>query len=226
MTTRRRDPNKAKAAILQAARRLFAEQDFTAVSIRDVAAEAQVSHGLVQHHFGTREQLIAAIIAQEISDFTRRVPAQSVATQEDRDRLRRELGTGLRHFEEFAQLITRAELAGVRPESMLNDDAQTPAQMLAEAISAERPEHNAQGLNPALVAAYINAAMFAFATIGPWLMASVGMRPEDLDANRDDIAAISMTLVNVAIEGSASSDKPLDAARYSPPPSPAASSAD
>ena len=32
-------------------------------TLRDVAAEAGVSHGLVQHHFGTREQLIAAIMS-------------------------------------------------------------------------------------------------------------------------------------------------------------------
>ncbi len=43
---------------MRAARRLFAEHAIRAVSVRDVAKEAGVTHGLVHHYFGTKEQLI------------------------------------------------------------------------------------------------------------------------------------------------------------------------
>ena len=69
MARRRRDPEGTRVAILTAARRLLAEQDFSTVSIRDIAAAAGVSHGVVQHHFGTRRQLIAAIIQAEVQEF-------------------------------------------------------------------------------------------------------------------------------------------------------------
>lgn len=201
MAGTRRNPEKSKSAILKAARHLLAERDFSAMSIRDVAAEAGVSHGLVQHHFGTREQLIAAIIQQEITEFPTRVgPMPSVSTPEGRAEVRRELLEGQGQFEEFARLITRAQLAGVQPETML-DDAQTPARALADSIRSQQHEHAADGLDPALVAAYINAAMFAFSILGPWLMASVGMRPEDLETHSADIASISMTLIASAIDG-------------------------
>lgn len=207
MTGRTRDSQRSKAAILAAAQRLFAEQDFTAVSIRDVAAEAGVSHGLVQHHFGTRERLVAAIIAEEIATFRdRNGTAPSVSTAADREQLRREFRTGQQHFRQFAQLITRAELAGAAPERMLHDGDPNPTSLLAEAIRVQQQDRGASDLDPAIVAAYITAALFAFSTVGPFLMAAVGLQPEDLDGRSEDIAAISMALVTLATGGTQPSE--------------------
>ena len=44
-------------AILDAATGLFAEKGVAAVSIRDIAAKADVNHGLVHRHFGSKEKL-------------------------------------------------------------------------------------------------------------------------------------------------------------------------
>lgn len=45
------------SAILDAATGLFAEKGVAAVSIRDIAAKADVNHGLIYRHFGTKENL-------------------------------------------------------------------------------------------------------------------------------------------------------------------------
>src|SRR5437868_5082941 len=50
------------AAILEAATDLFAERGPAATSIRDIAARSQVNHGLVFRHFGTKEQLVGAVL--------------------------------------------------------------------------------------------------------------------------------------------------------------------
>lgn len=50
------------AAILEAATELFAERGPAATSIRDIAARAGVNHGLVFRHFGTKEQLVGAVL--------------------------------------------------------------------------------------------------------------------------------------------------------------------
>lgn len=52
-----------QARIRNAALRLFAERGVAATSIRAVAKEADVSAGLVQHHFKTKDELQAAIEA-------------------------------------------------------------------------------------------------------------------------------------------------------------------
>lgn len=53
----RMDDLTARARIRDAALRLFGESGYRGTSIRDVAREAGVSGGLVQHHFGTKEGL-------------------------------------------------------------------------------------------------------------------------------------------------------------------------
>lgn len=60
----------ASARIREAATRLFAERGFTATSIRDVAAEAEVSSSLVVHHFKTKAQLRAATDARVVAVLT------------------------------------------------------------------------------------------------------------------------------------------------------------
>ncbi|BBY64026.1 HTH-type transcriptional repressor [Mycolicibacterium helvum] len=49
-------------AVLDAAATLFAERGPARTSLRDVATEAGVTYGLVFRHFGTKENLIAAVL--------------------------------------------------------------------------------------------------------------------------------------------------------------------
>ncbi len=194
-----RDPERTKGAILAAARQLLAEQDFSAVSIRDVAAAAGVSHGLVQHHFGTRSELVAAIIGQEVATFAADPwTPPPMAAGEERERLRVELRARMADFSDFARLITRAELAGAEPEKLLDPDTATPAQLLVEAIQGQQQRTHAGTLDPAIVAAYINAATFAFATLSPWLMTAVGLEPSDYEGRLDEIVDISMLLIAIS----------------------------
>jgi TetR/AcrR family transcriptional regulator, regulator of cefoperazone and chloramphenicol sensitivity len=58
----------AYARIRNAALELFAARGVTATSIRDVAAGAGVSPGLVQHHFGTKDGLRKAVDEFVIAD--------------------------------------------------------------------------------------------------------------------------------------------------------------
>src|SRR6188508_3529955 len=51
----------AKATIRNAALRLFADRGPDAVTVRDVAAAADVSPGLVMHHFGSKAGLREAV---------------------------------------------------------------------------------------------------------------------------------------------------------------------
>jgi AcrR family transcriptional regulator len=53
---------EVEAAILQAATDLFAERGPAATSIRDIAARSKVNHGLVFRYFGTKEQLVGAVL--------------------------------------------------------------------------------------------------------------------------------------------------------------------
>lgn len=51
------DPEATRQAILDAARRLFAEVGFERATIRAIARDAEVDPALVNHHFGSKQQL-------------------------------------------------------------------------------------------------------------------------------------------------------------------------
>ena len=53
---------EARRLLLEAAERLFAERGLEGVSVREIAAEAGVSHGGLNYHFGTKEQLYVAVL--------------------------------------------------------------------------------------------------------------------------------------------------------------------
>src|ERR1700730_11692358 len=72
-SVRRKNPTgreEVAAAILAAATDLFAERGPAATSIRDIAARSKVNHGLVFRHFGTKEQLVGAVLDRLGTDLT------------------------------------------------------------------------------------------------------------------------------------------------------------
>ncbi len=56
-------------ALTQAARELFGNLGPEAVSVRDVAAKADVNHALVHRHFGTKENLLQAVLDEHARAF-------------------------------------------------------------------------------------------------------------------------------------------------------------
>ncbi|MCD0484097.1 TetR family transcriptional regulator [Streptacidiphilus sp. ASG 303] len=59
---RTRDPEGKRAAIIAAARAVFAERGFARATIREIAQRAGVTHGLVVMHFTTKERLFVAAV--------------------------------------------------------------------------------------------------------------------------------------------------------------------
>ncbi|WP_306211681.1 TetR/AcrR family transcriptional regulator [Actinoplanes sp. RD1] len=62
MSPHRRDPEGHRRAILEAARASFGERGFAGATVRDIAARAGVTHGLVLRQFGSKEQLFLAAV--------------------------------------------------------------------------------------------------------------------------------------------------------------------
>jgi TetR/AcrR family transcriptional regulator, repressor for neighboring sulfatase len=62
----RREPAHAREHILDAAERVFQDHLPDAVGLREIAAEAKVSHGLVTHYFGTYDGLVSAVVGRRV----------------------------------------------------------------------------------------------------------------------------------------------------------------
>src|SRR4029450_9851012 len=61
-TGRRPGVSGTREAILDAARRAFAEQGYQRATVRDVAKLAGVAPALVHHYFGTKQDLFVAAV--------------------------------------------------------------------------------------------------------------------------------------------------------------------
>lgn len=62
----RRTPEEARAHILAAAERVFAVHLPDVVGLKEVAREAEVSHALITHYFGTYERLVEATLERQV----------------------------------------------------------------------------------------------------------------------------------------------------------------
>src|SRR6476646_905846 len=76
---RGRDSESTRAAVIDAAGRLFAERGFAATSMRDISAASGISHPLIHHHFGSKEELYAAVKRRMVEGYARRFPAAARA---------------------------------------------------------------------------------------------------------------------------------------------------
>ena len=81
----RTDRPDRRAAILLAAEKLFAQHGYHAVSIRQIAQEAQVPLALVGYYFGQKHVLFHAIFASWRSTIAERLALLSKAEQSVRD---------------------------------------------------------------------------------------------------------------------------------------------
>lgn len=67
------DAANTRRNILNVAASCFAQAGFDRASVRDIAAEAGVSHGVLRHHFGSKADLWQAVMSEVFSEFQAKV---------------------------------------------------------------------------------------------------------------------------------------------------------
>ena len=64
---RRLEPDERRAQILACAIRMFGERPYAAVSTSDLAKEAGVARGLINHYFGTKRDLYLVVVRKMVT---------------------------------------------------------------------------------------------------------------------------------------------------------------
>ncbi|HUH71271.1 MAG TPA: helix-turn-helix domain-containing protein [Mycobacterium sp.] len=145
------------AAILESATDLFAERGPAATSIRDIAARSKVNHGLVFRHFGTKEQLVGAVL----------------------DHLGASL-TGLLHSGAPPDVLERALDRQMRVMARTVLDGYPAAQLqkrfpnVAELLDRVRPRHDTE-ISARLAVANALALQFGWRLFAPILRSATGI---------------------------------------------------
>src|ERR1039458_1842591 len=100
-----------KDKILNAAERLIGEQGYAATSLRHIIAEAGVNLAAVHYHFGSKEDLLDAVVLRKVTPV-------NDARLAWLDRVEAEAGSGALDVEKVLEslLIPTAEIASRSPE--------------------------------------------------------------------------------------------------------------
>lgn len=207
MATPRRSSEVTKQLILETARDLFAERGIKAVSVRDIAAAAGVTHALVHRYFGTKEAMVEGIIRREVKAAGLMALPANGSQDDELEGLRRVIAYYLTEGQTAIKLFMRAELSGLQPEKLIGDTPR-PLNILADWIAVRQPAKPGAALtstDPALVSAIIGAAIFSLVTMAPWLMTSVGLDAEDYEVRKQEMVDILVGIAALAAGIEASS---------------------
>ena len=78
-----------RAALLASARALFAERGFAGTAREEIVERAGVTRGALHHHFGTKQELFAAVFEALEQELAGRIAVAAMAGTDPLDQLRR-----------------------------------------------------------------------------------------------------------------------------------------
>jgi AcrR family transcriptional regulator len=157
--TGKREQNKAanRSAILSAARRIFLEHGYDAVTIRDVIRETDLACGTFYNYFRTKEEVFRALIEERIAQLT--------------EELRRVRGAA-RSLDEFVHGAYLAGFTAVAEDPvlyslLLRNEAVVRALykesvlgISLKALQDDIADATRRGIMPAVDPLYLSAALF------------------------------------------------------------------
>lgn len=173
-----------REAILDAAIRLLEERGTTDVSLREIARAANVNHGLVHRHFGTRNDVLTAVFHRQSQ-----LGATQVTDASDIDealgRLQAQPAT-----KAYARLLAAALLDGVEPAGIA---AGHSFRQLLELLSQRDGDELTRESTAALAAAV--CLILGWGVFGEFISASAGLKGRKAQALDKDMAAMLRKLV-------------------------------
>lgn len=168
--------DEVRAAILRSAHTLFGEKGPDAVSIRDVARHADISHALVHRHFGSKEQLLRAMLQQHNLEYI-----EAIKTISSPSEAARSMFEMLQRHPAIVRIVAHLLLSGYRPEDYVAQEGNLSALM-----GQFRSHKSFTGED-----AQLNAAMAAAFSLGwllfePFILYGVGYKG-DIDQIRSQV---------------------------------------
>ncbi len=132
-----------KEKILDTAERMIGERGYAATSLRQIIAEAGVNLAAVHYHFGSKEDLLDAVVARKVTPVNEGRIARL-------DRVEAEAGNGPARVEQILEafFLPTAEVAGRNPGFV-----RLMGQMLAEGMMPRIVERHFQATGLRFVAA-------------------------------------------------------------------------
>jgi AcrR family transcriptional regulator len=169
---RRSSREETSDAILDAAEGLFALRGYTAVTVREIAAAAGVSHALVHRYLGPKRAIYRAVLLRHETRIADAAPTQEDLTEATR-LMAREAWLSQRTY---LRLIAHSALHSLPYERTSGRFAATERLVeLAERAAAEGPGPTGGVAGPRFVIASLVAMLLGWSAAKDWLFPAAGI---------------------------------------------------
>lgn len=163
-------------AMLDAAEKLFSERGVAAASVREIAAEAGVSHALVHRYLGSKSDVHRAVFKRR--QETIRQAAEG--TSDLPDAMAIMLREGLAHHRRYLRLVLQASLHGLSfEETMGGMPAASQLAAMAESVAGADARETPRPVTPRFTIAAVVALYLGWAGCEDWLPQALGL--DDVD---------------------------------------------
>ena len=176
--------------MLVAAQHLFAERGFHAVSVRDIAAEAGVSHALVHRYLGSKEAILTAVMKRHtgpVLDVARVAGGVREAVPD----MFRELRV---HRADYLKLLARMGMDGV-PFDIVKPEFPAYA-LLIKLLTADAAERGRELPDPRVLAAALTALAIGWTVTEDWLVRASGLGEVDAQVIEASLGLVLLSMVD------------------------------
>ncbi len=194
--------------MLTAAEELFSARGFTAVSVRDIAARAGVSHALVHRYLGSKADIYRTVLTRNEDAILRAAPDDSDLLAAARLMLQAALTTQ----RQYVRLVAHSALHGLSYERTSGKFAATERLIeLAQraAASASPAERAEKDLDPRLVVAGAVALLLGWVSTASWVLPAAGIEDMDETAMQDGLERLVCGMLSGNVPGLGSDDTPV-----------------
>ena len=188
------------AAMLEAAEELFAAHGFTAVSVRDIAKQAGVSHALVHRYLGNKDDIYRKVL-QRNEDVMLAAAAGTDDLLEAVGHMFRE-GRARRRY---LRLVTHSALHGLPFDTTIGRFPATELLIeLARRSTGEAPPCG--DVDPRVAIAAVVALYLGWVSLEPWLVPAAGLQDEDEAMVLAHLERVIRCLITGTIPGASGRD--------------------
>jgi TetR/AcrR family transcriptional regulator, repressor for neighboring sulfatase len=198
MSARREDARAGREAhenaMLEAAADLFSQHGFAAVSVRDIAAAAGVSHALVHRYLGSKEEIYRAVLRRN-ENLIRDAGGD---TEDLATALSLMLRDSQMRHRQYLRMVVQSALGGLPFDATMGRFPATERLVeLAEQRAADAGPAAEDELTPRFVIAAIVSLNLGWAAIEPWILPATGL--EDLD-EETILAGLERVILGIAAQ--------------------------
>jgi AcrR family transcriptional regulator len=188
------------AAMLDAAEELFSAHGFSAVTVRDIAERAGVSHALVHRYLGSKDDIYRAVLKRGERGILQAAPG----IPDILDTASLMLREGLGEHRQYVRLVAHSALHGLSYDRTSGRFAATERLVelaksaAASASSAERAEKD---IDPRLVIACVVSLFLGWAAAESWVLPAAGLEGLDESVAIDGLERVILGILKDNLPG-------------------------